>query len=499
MRLSRLYFLFVICLIAEPFNLVAQKLTLSPKNLDEIGFDYLKVIGQDDSGVFVLHSNLSLELATDRIGLRSRKYRLSYFDFSLRPLWWRNISAHPENASLETVSFFNDKGMVISSEWNRNENSLLIYMDVYNAKGELEVTGKQIAALNIGRSANISKPKIILSASKLVAGIYIEEIHDDIQTIHFIQCDTSFKNIIQAKASVTYSAKNIEFGDVVLSDEGKVALLCKVKEKDASSEKKKSLTFKLLLLQKGATQFVDYNVNDSQHQMNEASLAVDRMNNRIVVSGFYADKSSFTGAGILFSILDLANPVELIQHNVKVNDEARLKLIGDRNSGNNVSLFSYPIQKIILRNNGGAVLVAEATYLSEYSYYDYFTQTYNRRVEYHYDNVVVISLSPQGEILWSQVLRKDQASLDDEGIYASFSGFLNSEKLILFYNGDIGRGNEVVGFSINDLGKSETTSLSRIGDNISLLPRAGKQIDNETIIVPAINKKKIYLAKIEIQ
>ncbi len=499
MRCLRFLFYIFFWMIMIPLSLSAQRLTLSPQNLDDFGMNYLKVIGQGDTGIFVLHSNLSLESQNDRIGLRTRKYRLSYFDFSLRPLWWKNLVPHPESASIESVSFFNGKGIVISSDWNKSENALNIFMDIYDTKGSLEISGKQIASLSVGRSANLSKPKVILSSSKMIAGIYIEEFHDDVETIHLIQCDTSFKSITQTKASVGYPAKNIEFNDVVLSDNGELAVLAKLREKDPSNEKKKIINFKLFLLSKGENQFKDYKVNDGTHPMSEASLAVDRVNGKIVVTGFYADKSSFSGAGILFSYLDIANPIALTQHTIAINGDARLKLMGDRNSGNSVSLFNYPIQRIVLRKDGGAVIIAEAAYLSEYSYYDYFTQSFNRRVEYHYDNVVVISVTPQGEVAWSQVLRKDQASLDDEGIYASFNSFLNADQLILFYNGDIGRSNEVVGFSIDNQGQSETKKLSKMGDNISLLPRAGKQVDEETIIVPVINRKKMFLAKIVVQ
>ncbi len=496
MRLFRVFLIAATMIFGNQSFLIAQKLTLSPQNLDDYGLNYLKVIGQDDNGVFVLHSNLSLESTVDRIGLRSRKYRFSYFDFNLKPQWWKNLISHPESATLEAVSFFNGKGFVISSDWNRSENNLLIYLDIYNSRGELEMAGKQIASLNIGRSANVSKPKVILSASKLYAGIYLEEIHDDVQTIHLITCDTSFKNIIQNKASINYPSKNIEFTDVVLSDQQDLSVLATLKERDLINDKKKVMNFKLFHLKQGEKQFKEFNVNDSQHPMNEASLAIDRLNSKIVVAGFYADKKSSSGAGILFSSLDLLNPVELVQKTVAINGEARIKLIGDRNSGNGVSIYNYPIQRIVLRNDGGVVLIAEAAYLSEYSYYDYFTQSFNRRVEYHYDNVVVLSISPLGEVAWSQVLRKDQASIDDEGIYASFSSFLNADQLTLIYNGNIGRENEVESIRIDNQGQSETKKLSKISDRISLLPRAGKQIDDETIIVPAINKKKMFLAKI---
>jgi hypothetical protein len=34
------------------------------------------------------------------------------------------------------------------------------------------------------------------------------------------------------------------------------------------------------------------------------------------------------------------------------------------------------------------------------------------------------------------------------------------------------------------------------GDNITILAKAGKQVDEDVMIVPAISKKKLYLLKI---
>jgi hypothetical protein len=477
---------------------MGQKLVLSPENLNDNGLDYLKVIGQDDEGFFVLHSNLSLESQRDRIGLRTRKYKLSYFDNNLRPLWQKNLGAHPENATIESVSFFNGKILVIESDWSRSENTFTIFMDVYDTKGTLIIAGRKTGTCNVERSASLSKPKLIISTGKNFAGVYLEEIRDQEQIIHCIICDTSFQSITQKRFSIPYSEKDFNISDYGLTEQQQLVLLAQLREKDPASEKKKLRSFKLFVSIKNETSLKSFKVNDGEHQMSEAALAIDKANNKVIVTGFYADKSSFAGAGILYASLPLENPAEIDIHTYPLNSSTQVKLIGERNAGSNISLFNYPIQKVILRSDGGAVLVAEAAYLSEYSYYDYFTQSFNRRIEYHYDNIVVLSLSATGVVDWSQVIRKDQTSLDDEGIYASFSSILNSDQVVIIYNNDIGRNNEVVGLSINNKGQAGNIKFSKIGDSISILPRAGRQIDEGIMVVPVINKKKLYLAKISL-
>jgi hypothetical protein len=194
----------------------------------------------------------------------------------------------------------------------------------------------------------------------------------------------------------------------------------------------------------------------------------------------------------------LTDPINITKNNFTINGDAQSKLVGERNSANGMGLFNYPIQKIIVRNDGGAVIVAEAQYLSEYSYYDYYTQSFNRRIEYHFDNIVLMSVSANGTIDWSQVIRKDQSSVDDEGLYASFAYAISPDAISIFLNGDIGRNNEVVLFSIDYKGSLSTKKITRQGENISLIPKSGKQVDESVLIVPGINKKRVYLFKIEL-
>ncbi len=478
---------------------LAQKVTMSPEDIEASGLNYVKVIGQDEDGFYLLHSNLSFFLQKDRIGLKSRKYQLSYFGFDMKPRWSKLLTPHPEEATIESVGFFNDRPFVMESNWSKSDNSLQLFLDVYDAKGNLFVQGKKIAAFTTSHPGDFEKPRSILSTSKNLLGIYLREDLDAVQNIHCVSIDTTYTPLKINAAGLPYADKDLDITDLALSDQNEFLLLAKLLTKDPVSEKKKLRLFQLFLLQPGSNKFKDYKVNDVGKNMSEAVLAIDKVNHRVAVTGFYSEKESFAGAGILFAILNLDNPDELKLSLNPITGDNQIKLVGERNNGNGISLFNYPVQKVILRNNGGAVIIAEAAYLSEYSYYDYFTQSFNRRVEYHFDNIVVFSVRADGSIEWTQVIRKDQASMDDEGLYSSFTYALNADEMIVVYNNDIGRNNEIVSYRINSVGQMTNKKLTKIGDNISLLPRFGRQVDAGRIVVPAINKKKLYLLKLDFE
>ena len=489
-------FITVILLLLVSYIATAQKLTVSPDAIDD-NLSYMKVIGQDENGFFLLQSNLSFELMRDHVGLRSRKYKLSYFGNDLRPHWTKSITTHVEDGNVEGVIFYHEKAVVLSSVWNKAESKLIYYFDAYNPDGSLSSSAKKTGECIVDKNSSLEKPQLLLSASKNKIAIYCNEMRAKDQVIHLIVADTSFTVTTASKATLSYAEKDLSFSNAVLSDSDQFCLLAQLRLRDADKERKKLWLYRLFYLDNASDSFKEFVVNEAERQMTEASVVIDKKNNTVVVTGFYADQGSFAGTGILFASIPLTNPTTLHKNNFTINGDAQSTLIGERNSGNSMGLFNYPIQKIILRNDGGAVIVAEAEYLSEYSYFDYYTQSFNRRVEFHFDNIVVMSVNVAGTIDWTQVIRKDQTSVDDEGLYSSFAYAINSDEISILINNDIGRNNEIVDYRIDSKGKISNKKITRQGDNISLIPRSGRQVDESTIIVPGINKKRIHLLKIE--
>lgn len=488
----------ILLILVFSCNIVkAQKLKLSAEPLDDTGLDYAKVIGDADDGIFVLHSNFSMETERDRIGLKSRKYQLSFYDYDLKRIWNQPIAPYSEGAALENVSFYNNRVVILSSQVNKISNQFEILADVIANDGKLIYKSVLVSKFTRKKGSSIDKPKLILDPTKQQAAIYIAEQTDREQLIYLTTIDTGFVALVSSSGSIQYSDKDLITTDFILGNNHELMVLAQLKERD-SSEKKKQLLYKLFYLPKSAKQFKEYRVNNSDRPMTEASLTYDKVKNTALVIGFYADQNSFAGAGILFSALSLTKPDSLSTYTYPIKGDAQLKLVGERNSGNGISLFSYPIQKVILRSDGGAVIVAEAAYLSEFSYYDYFTQSFNRRVEYHFDNIVTFSINSNGTIDWSQVIRKEQTSMDDMGIYASFSSYLNTEEIGIIYNKDIGKNNTIVLKVISNKGQLSESNITKPGDNMAIIPRSGKQVDESTIIIPTINKKRLYMAKIEL-
>jgi len=475
----------------------AQSLVISADNIDNNGFDYAKVIGQDDEGVYVLMSNLSLESDRDRFGLKTRKYEISYFGYSMQMKWRKSIDAIPSNGSLESIGFFNGRPVVISSVQLRASGEFQLFLSVLNEKGENIVSGLKVYNGLVNKSSDLSKPKIILSTDRKWMGVSLEEYGNVNIKVHYCTINENFQASYQSKSEINYNSKDAELSEFVLSNSEDLLFLGYTK--DPSDGKKSRLRqYKIFQMSKSAGNINEYNFNTAEQFMTEAALVIDKINNTAIITGFYSDQTSFAGASLLYATLPIRQNSELQIKSGKLNNEAQLKFIGQRNTGTGASLISYPIRQVIPRNDGGALMIAEAAYLSEYSFYDYFTQTFNRRIEFHFDNILTLSVNADGSIHWSQLIRKEQTSMDDEGLYSSFNTVLTPEEISIIYNFDIGRSNEIVSYGIDAKGVMSTKKISKKSDSISILPRAGKQVDENTFVVPAVTKKRLFLVKIEI-
>jgi hypothetical protein len=477
-------------------NLAAQKYTLSPQSVDDAGFEYVKVIGQDENGFYLLQSNLSLNTERDRIGFRNRKYKIGYYDFKMNERWSKKLEDENENFGIDVVTMFNNHPFILRSQWQKSEYTILFSTEMLDANGNV-FNKTQPGRFIYTKESDLEKARVVVSKDNTSACIILEELRNNDQVVHMLTLDTAGNKVNAYDPVINYSYKQLEITDAALSDHGEIAVLTQIEEKIPEERRKKMMSYKLFMLS-GSNAFTEYPVSSGDKHLTEASLSMDNINKKTVITGFYNDNDSYTGTGIIFASYPFDGKSEPEIKTVNIDDNARVKLIGERNSGSNTGLYSYPIRKAVLRSDGGAVVIAEAAYYSEYSYYDYFTQSFTRRIEYHFDNVVIMSIHTNGTIDWSTVLRKTQESLDDGGVFSSFATVLQSSRIDLIYNKDLSRSNEVSLFTVDNKGISTQHSISRPEHNLIILPLSGKQVDENTMVVAAIQKKKLFLMKIEL-
>ena len=490
-RFQILFFAIFIFIYADT---VAQQMLVSSAAQDDFSLGYTKVIGQDENGYFVLTSNLSLNIITDRQGFKSRKYKAGYFNTTLNRQWEVDVNAQPNDATIDAISFFNGKIMVISSLPDKAAKKLKYYITFIDATGKENKIPNPVVEFNVV-AGEYEKCKVVISTSAEKFALVTREFLGDKNQPVFGAVINSDLATEQIKSGlIPFSEKTFDFEGYALSNNGDLVLLGLHSEKIKTLSSKRKNDYFIYSSPHDTAGFKEFNISGDK-LITGLGIAFDNINQQAVMAGFYSDKESFIGAGIYYATLKMESNNEVTIKASSIDTQQNIRLKGERNSGSGINLISYPIERIVVRQDGGAVLVAEAAYTTEYSFYDTFSQSFTRRIEYNFDNVIIISINSSGKADWSSIVDKQQVSLDDGGIYSSFCSLLNSEQLVIIYNDDIGRRNKIVPASINNLGVMTRMKPFTQSEGSQLFPRSGKQVSENEFVVPALVKRKLHLIK----
>lgn len=230
----------------------------------------------------------------------------------------------------------------------------------------------------------------------------------------------------------------------------------------------------------------------------------------LVCSGFYSDRGTISIKGTYFLRMN-AKTKEIYNVNYKAFDLDFLtfnmnqgqKRRAERNerSGNEnraPELARFSLDELIMRTDGGAVLVAEQYYVYQQNFdrnfgYDpfwgnrwgrwgrwgnpYGVGNNQTNFFYHYNDILIINIKPNGEIEWASRIPKRQETMNDAGYYSSYSMATVRDRFYFIYNdnprnfdGRVQSGQRRVRYNFN--GSASVVSLAevKIDGSVKVMP-----------------------------
>ncbi len=231
-------------------------------------------------------------------------------------------------------------------------------------------------------------------------------------------------------------------------------------------------------------------------------LKIDNINNCVYFGGFYADKKNGSFTGLIFSRYD--NASRKLTNNRFLPFDADLRTASGARRPEK-AFDNYLVKQIIIKNDGGFVMVSEIHYVAThstynppmgfYSYYNPYSSSVVK--EYHYNDIMALSYNAAGERQWASFIPKEQTSQEDGGLFSSYS-FLNSGGTLAFMYNDFNNNHSRIQLStIYADGRLNQHSFVPEGnDSPDWIPRAGKQVGGRVLVVPCIRKKQICFARV---
>lgn len=290
-----------------------------------------------------------------------------------------------------------------------------------------------------------------------------------------------------------------DYFQILLDNEGNFRLVI---EKDNYAGRREKHRYHVYEFYGADRRLNEYQVFMKENMTYDVFFTYDNINQKLIGGGLYSERNNGKASGYFFLRVPPEAPESHVLNFYPFEDEFVSTLEG-REIDNNRGITEMAVRNIVMRQDGGALIITERIRQYErrtgttYSrvYYD---PTGRSMVDYYFDEVIVFSIDAGGEEHWSNILHKKQYSQDDDGMYSSYFLFKTTTTLRFLFNDEIKPENTVSEYVMNGHGEYKRNSLlSTENLELRLRFRDALQIAANELVVPSEKRNKLRLIKLE--
>jgi hypothetical protein len=260
--------------------------------------------------------------------------------------------------------------------------------------------------------------------------------------------------------------------------------------------------------QDGATSAVNhFTVNLADRLTYDVFFEYDDLNQQLVAGGLYSDRNLAWARG--YFLLRVSDD-RSTNHRIDFYDfeESLIQDFLERDAPSKIKgIFDAQLQEIILRQDGGILMVLERVRTTERAYGGLPTRpVYNPTLsgigtgstDFNFEHLMIISIHPDGEQHWENVLRKRQQSQDDGAAFSSYFVVKSPRKLHFIFNDEIREENTVSEYVITGSGKAERNSVMNTeNQKLRLRFMEAVQTSADELIIPSERRNRLKLVRVK--
>ena len=491
-------------------------------------------------------------IAHDASGIYVTKYKsklvgwpiisLEHFDKSLNKTKSviLKLGSKRDKRKLEHIIHLNNKIYLFSSYADNEAKKNYLYVETINKKSLLSNNDlNKISEINFygkkrwnngGFNYEISRD----SAKILIYNSLPYEKNENAK-FSLLVLDNNLKEIWKKDITLPYADNLFKLEDYKVSNKGNVYLIGKIydgkkieKKKRTKNEpiSKPNYKYKILSYNNKESRNKEYLIEVEDFFISQMKIAIDE-NENIICAGFYSELSSHGIKGSYFLKIDGNTQkiitknfkdfgIDFITQNMTIRQEKKVKKKAAKKK-KPVELYEYDLDNIILKDDGGAILIGEQFFIrvvtrttTDANGNTSTTTTYY----YYYNDIIVINISAKGEIEWTEKIPKRQVTTNDGGFYSSYAlsevgdnlyFVFNDNPKNLFYKGvgklyNFNKGKKeslVVLVELNMKGEQTREALFSMKDaEVIIRPKVCEQISDTQMILFGQKKKTQRFAKV---
>ncbi|MGZ5244442.1 MAG: hypothetical protein ACXWDO_02980, partial [Bacteroidia bacterium] len=444
-----------------------------------------EVVGQNAEGIFVLRKSYRQP---------ERNVTLEHYTKDMRLLHNKSYATDKGEYFVQVVLLSNEIQLYYTAtDFNTREMEMRVRKLNFNlvAQGKDSVLFRMPGSDFSERKLRVYKPM----GQQQSFFLFTKQSIDIPTSYHFYITDTTLHTLhageINLNISNKYEIENVAF------TKSHIALL--VREDVKRKVNKHGFMYYLAETKIGSASTILNPLFNDSINVTEGLIKADYTKNAIVFAGLFNMKDSSYAKGY-YVRTHLPDSGKTITKMAVFPDGAIADL-----SGKNAKvkgIYNLRSGDMILRKDGGVVLTSEEYEETREAVMDmnmYGVSQTNFRYYFYYENMLVLSINPEGELDWYTVLRKEQVSVNDNGIYSSYSVSAQADKLVYIYN-DLSRKSWNLSlYEVNADGESNNKIILRAQDyEAKLVPQYARQIAYDEVIIPGLSTKGYILLKVKL-
>ncbi|HLP94955.1 MAG TPA: hypothetical protein VK168_13015 [Saprospiraceae bacterium] len=229
----------------------------------------------------------------------------------------------------------------------------------------------------------------------------------------------------------------------------------------------------------------------------DLKFAFDHHNHQLVGAGLWTEKSRERSNGVFYLRMtpgrDSTAALRYEAFDEKFLSVLRQKDVSDESRG----VVDARLQEILLRQDGGVILVAERyreVQRGASAGRGFFRDGMRMIVDYYYDDVFVLAIKPNGYVQWKSALHKKQYSQDDDGIFSSYFLMRTPDRMRFFFNDEIKYENTCSEYVLSASGEFDRNSLlNTLNQSLRLRFRDALQMNANECLVPSEYRGRLKL------
>ena len=258
--------------------------------------------------------------------------------------------------------------------------------------------------------------------------------------------DNEFNPIWSKDVELPYNDGNFVIEEYRIDSKGNVYLLGVLYKDKARVRRQGNPNYQYIILaySQNGEKVDEYKIGLRDKFITDLTFRISRQGD-LVCSGFYSEKGTYSIKGTYFFRINTESKEVLVKNLMAFDfeflteylpDGQRRKAARAEESGNvrkSPELYRFSLDELVLRSDGGALLVAEQYYVYE-RYYRYWDGTLRYDYYYNYNDIIVVNIRPNGEIEWSTRIPKQQSTINDGGYFSSYAMSIVKDRLYLIFN-----------------------------------------------------------------